>query len=242
MKVLSTSCAAILPFPRPKVHPFCSPSATFLSRFPVGVLQGGRRAALFPRPLAPLEGQKRPRRRGGPRFVAAAGTARTRGRSPKIPRLPEVRHLPRPSRGPSIPQNRPSFRSPSLANNGTFVVGGLCRLQGAAPSAPERSRQAVRKGAVHHCPTSGARRTLAETGNGLIPLSRAAAREGRRGREPPRRERGTAPFPARTEPRPPRAPRMVFHVWTHFSPGGLRCKGFPRGILSSFFFPFHDRL
>ena len=59
-------------------------------------------------------------------------------------------------------------------------------------------------------------------GMGWFPFCGSAARGGRGGREPPHRERGTTLFPARTEPRPPRAPRMGFRVCTDLFPGCKR--------------------
>ena len=103
-------------------------------------------------------------------------------------------------------------------NGGTFALALCRRGEGAAPFAPDGSRHGVREGAVHHCPPPGAQRTLAGTMGRFLPRG-PAVREGRGGCEPPHRERGTAPFPARTEPRPPRAPHKFFRVWKNLFRG-----------------------
>ena len=81
---------------------------------------------------------------------------------------------------------------------------------------------------MRHCPPPGARRTLAKTRDGPISPSRDRRAREAGVREPPHRERGAAPFPARTEPRPPRA-RRAFpggkHPLIFFSPKNAPIQG-----------------
>ena len=96
--------------------------------------------------------------------------------------------------------------------NGTFFLE-FCRCgEGAAPSAPKRKTEASAKGGrrlLHRL--KRARRTLARNKERAdSPPRGSVAREGQGGCGPPHRNRGETPFPARTEPRPPRASRLGF--------------------------------
>ena len=111
------------------------------------------------------------------------------------------------------------------ANNGTsvpeFAVAGRARLR----PRREGNRRPLQRGQRAFSPGKACGGRLREQEMGRFPPRGSAARGGRGGCKPPHRERGAAPFPARTEPRPPRADLGVQTILTRGTPMREKKKG-----------------